>query len=115
MLVALSDYAADSQVVGQPCYGVHDNKTLIGQECVGTFLKRFLDNLTASELAHVLKEVLQKSADRLVTDKSLGVISHHSRVGQRARYGYGKAKGPMYSSRRNCVVSTIFQQTFVSS
>ncbi len=51
-----------------------DTQTHVGHKSVGTFLKRFHDNLTASELAHVLNEVLQKRAHRLVSDKSLGVI-----------------------------------------
>ena len=45
-----------AKAVDQPCYGVKDTKTLIGHECVGMLLKRFLDNLTASELVQVVKK-----------------------------------------------------------
>ena len=63
----------------------NDIQTFISHKSVGTLLKRFLDNLTASELAHVLKDVFQKSAHRLVTDKSLGSI--HSVAGSVDKQG----------------------------
>ena len=73
-MVALSDSAADKEAVDQPCYSVNDTQTLVGHKSVGMLLKRFLDKLTATELEHVLEETLEKSANRLVTNESLGII-----------------------------------------